>query len=85
MRGKRQHGSTDCGVAFPLEDLDVNIWNAAKVREGVQLEKTAGLTPSGAREGNLSYGSTPWQMRADGCLWIGTPSFLFFDSASYSD
>ena len=28
----------------------------------------------GNREGSLSYELTPWQMRADGYLWIDTPS-----------
>ena len=74
MRGRRQYGANDCGVAFRREALDIQYDGMARKSERASiLKRRAELTLIGNREGSLSYELTPWQMRADGCLWIGTP------------
>ncbi len=81
----RRHRCRDneYSALFPIEDLDIHDGMARKSERASILKRRAELTLIGNREGSLPYELTPWQIRADGGLWIDIPhSMLRFDGIS---
>ncbi len=75
LRKGRSHRcrGNEYGVLFPMEDLDIHDGMARKSERASILKRRTELTLIGNREGRLPYEPMPWQMRADGGLWIDIP------------